>query len=401
MFGVEHRDTAEADPLVVLGSGYAGLTVAHRVWHRSRGEVRIVLVDRHPTHVLRTELYEVGRMAAERDSRHWAIPLSDVLENTSVEYREGTVTSIDLASRKVGVGSAEVPFGQLAIALGSAPSYYGVPGAADHTHQVYSLRGARQLTNALSRLESTSDLLPPQRRPRVVVIGGGSTGTELAAEIATTDWSRVTTRGARAPEVVLVTGAFPFLAGLSDSLLRRVLALLREAGVALLRGVNVTGVEPGRLRLEDGTVLAFDLAVWCAGVVAPPLVSALPVPHGSGGRITVGPTLEIPRHPGVYALGDAAEVRDPRSGRPVPATAQAAVAEARVVAENVIARFQDRAPHPFLYRERGALLAVGAHRGAVRIGPVTLGGRPASWLKRFVENEYARSIVRGEPSSLL
>lgn len=53
---------------VVLGAGYAGLLVAHGVWRRSKGQVPTVLVDRHPAHALRAELYEVGRILTSGDS---------------------------------------------------------------------------------------------------------------------------------------------------------------------------------------------------------------------------------------------------------------------------------------------------------------------------------------------
>lgn len=388
-------------PLVILGAGYAGITVAHGVSRRSRGRMPILLVDRHPIHVLRTELYEVGRMVAGRDPDHWAVPLSEVLEGTGVEYRQGTVTSIDVKSRTVTTDAERIPFGALAIALGSTPAYYGVPGAAESTHQVYGLAGALRLADALRTVETRSPNLPAERRPRVVVIGGGSTGVELAAEIATTDWHRTTVPDARPPEVVLVTGALPFLAGLPGPLVRQARALLRSAGVAILHGTNSTRVTADRVVLEDGTVLAFDVAVWCAGVGAPPLVRALPVPHGKGGRVATSPTLEIPGHPGIYALGDIAEVTDARSGQPVPATAQAAVAEARVVAKNLMARAAGRSARPFVYRERGVILALGLHRGAAALGSVTVAGGWAGWLKGFVQREYARSVARGDPSGLL
>jgi len=132
-------------PLVVLGAGYAGLTVAQEVDRRARGSLPTVLVDRHPVHVLRTELYEVGRLAGGSDVSAWAVPLSKVLERSSVSYRQGTVESIDLDSRSVRLDTGTVPYGQPAIGLGSVAAFYHVPGAEEFTEQVYRLTRARQL----------------------------------------------------------------------------------------------------------------------------------------------------------------------------------------------------------------------------------------------------------------
>ncbi len=392
---------ASGAPLVVLGAGYAGLTVAHGVWRASRGAIPTVLVDRNPVHVLRTELYEVGRLAAEEDSARWTVPLAKVFDRTSVTCRTGLVERIDLGGRVVGVGGAELPFRALAICLGSVPAYYGVPGAAEHTHQVYGLSGAKRLAKALREVERRSPGLPGERRPRIVVIGGGSTGTELAAEIATTDWRVIADPKAREPDVVLVTGALPLLDGLPAGLVGHARRLLRAAGVSIVHGLNTVRVEDGRVYLEDGTVLVCDLSVWCAGVEAPTLVRELPGPHGRSGRLRVAPTLELPGTPNVYAVGDVAEWTDPATGMVVPATAQAAIAEARTVAGNVVATWRGGTPRPFLYRERGAVVALGLGRAAASVRRVTLWGRPASLLKRAVQREYARTVERGEPSGVL
>lgn len=386
---------------MILGAGYAGLTIAQGVSRSTRGGLPVILVDRLPVHVLRTELYEVGEMAAHLGERRWSVPLTEVLENSSVEYRAANVEAIDLHAQEVRLDSGTLPYKSLAICLGSTPAYYGVAGAAEHTHHVYGLAEAKKLAQAIRDVEVGSARLSGERRPRIVVIGGGSTGTELAADIATTNWQDVAAPGARAPEVDLVTGALPFLAGLPEPLIRHARQLLQCAGVNLIIGLNTTRIGSNRVELEDGTVLAADITVWCAGVQTPPLVRNLPVPHGRGGRIPVSPSLEIPGFSGAFAVGDVAEVRDPRSQLAAPTTAQVAVAEARAATQNIVARWQGRPTRPFAYRGRGIILAMGRHRGAATVRHITVWGGPASWLKRLVEWEYARSTKRGKPSGIL
>ncbi|MCI4372559.1 MAG: FAD-dependent oxidoreductase [Thermoplasmata archaeon] len=390
-------------PVVVLGAGYAGLTVAREVRRRSRGQLRVVLVDRNPVHVLRTELYEIGKIAeAAGDPRPWTVPLAKILERTGVSLRQGVVASIDLLPGVVRLeGGEEIPFGYLVICLGSVAAYYGVPGAAENTFSVYRLSGAQRLAAAVREAERISPNLPGERRPRFVIVGGGSTGTELAAEIATTDWARVAGPGARPPDVLLLTGALPFLAGLPPKLIGHAREILRRAGVSLLHGVNVVRVEPGKVHLEDGSVLTCDAAVWCAGLEAPPVVKVLPIPHGKGGRIAVGPTLDLPGYPTVFAVGDVAEIRDNATGMLVPATAQAALAEARAAAANLVEHAEGRPGEPFRYREKGVIVALGLGKAAGALGRVTVWGSPAALVKRLVEKDYSRAAEKGRGSRLL
>ncbi|EQD50682.1 FAD-dependent pyridine nucleotide-disulfide oxidoreductase, partial [mine drainage metagenome] len=232
-------------------------------------------MDRHPVHVLRTELYEVGRIAeAAGDPARWAIPLDEFVRRTAIEFRQGTVTGIDLEHHVVALEGERLTFSQLAIALGSVAAYYHIPGASETTHSVYRLSGAQRLAAELQTVARRSVQFPGERRPRVVIVGGGTTGTELAAEIAGADWGAITGLASVRPmEVVLVTGALPFLAGLPPDLIDRARRLLEAAGVHLIYGTNVARVEPGRLHLDDGSILAAEAIVWCAGLQAPPTVA--------------------------------------------------------------------------------------------------------------------------------
>ena len=394
-FAVPETGSAEA-PAVVLGAGYAGLRVAHELRRRSRKTVPVVLVDRSPVHVLRTELYEVGAIAdAERTRRRFTLPLEELVRRDGIVFRQGSVTGIDLEGRSIELGDDHLSYRSLAICLGNVAAFYGVKGAEEHTYQVYRYSGAVRLAEAVRGLEARSSAMPPGRRPRMVVIGGGSTGTEVAAEIATADWRGIAGPDSRPPEVILVCGALPFLAGLPPGLVRHARDLLYEAGVVLHEGANVREVAPDRAILDDGTTFPFDLAVWAAGVQAPEVIKALPVPHGRGGRLKVDEHLELVGRPGVFGVGDVVEFEDPRTHMVVPSTAQAALAEAPVAAANLVARWTGTAMRPFHYRERGVFVALGVGRAAGKLSRVTIWGSPARLVKTLIQKEYTSATEHG------
>jgi NADH dehydrogenase len=386
-------------PVVVLGAGYAGVKLANELSRSVGGTVPILLVDRHPVHIVRTELYEIGELAEYgSDVRKWAIPIEKVIGRRGVEYREGNVESVDLALGTVTISGEVVPYSSLALCLGSVPAFYGVPGA-DSLFQVYGLSGAMKLAKALREAEAGSAKLPSGDRVRVVVIGGGSTGTEVAAEIATADWRRLAGLTARPPSVTLVCGALPFLSGLSPGLVEHARQLLHEGGVVLDEGHNVTAVERSEMVLANGSRLPFDVGVWAAGIEAPPLIRALPVAHGRGGRLAVEPTLQLPGFPNVFGVGDVVEIRDPRTGALVPQTAQAAIAEARAAARNLAHLRKGLPLLPFEFRERGMIVSVGRAKAAGRVARVTIWGSPAALLKTLVEADYraASELNMGGP----
>jgi NADH:ubiquinone reductase (H+-translocating) len=393
------EDTASATrtpEVVILGAGYAGLSTAKTIHRYAGHRIHVVLVDRSPAHVLRTELYQVDEMAlAGKDLRRWALPMGDVLDGRVASFVQGTVTGIDLSSNTVRLENGTVPFDDLVICLGSEPSYFGIPGAPELAQEVYSLTGAERLAARLVEAERTAAKTPDAPGPRVVVVGGGSTGTEVAAEIATADWKTIADPGAPSPRVTLLTGPTPLLLGFPEPIIKHSHDILEHARVDLRENTPVVRVDPGRLTLRDGGTVDFDICVWCAGVEAPPVVAQLPVEHGHGKRLKVTPTLEVPAHPGVFAVGDVIEYANPGTGVLVPGTAQAALAGSRIAGFNVAARHLGKRLKRFSYHEKGVIISLGIGKGVGRAGPVSLWGRPAYVIKSLVEAEYSLAVERG------
>ncbi|MGC2288524.1 MAG: FAD-dependent oxidoreductase [Thermoplasmata archaeon] len=381
---------------VILGAGYAGLSVAKTIHRHAAGRIEAVLVDRSPDHVLRTELYQVDEMAHARGNRRrWALPIAEVLGGKTARFVQGAVTGIDLSSKTVRLETETLAFDYLVICLGSVPSYFGIPGAKELAQEVYSLSGAERLAARMVDAERSAGKAAGNPRPRVVVVGGGSTGTEVAAEVATADWKSIADPAAPPPQVLLLTGPMPLLQGFPEPLIRHSRELLEHSGIAIREDTPVARVDPGRITLKDASTVEFDVCVWCAGVEAPPVVAQLPVEHGRGKRLKVTPNLELPQHPGVFAVGDVIEYANPGSGVLVPGTAQAALAGAPVAGYNVVARHLGKRLKRFSYHEKGVVISLGIGKGVGRAGPVSLWGRPAYVLKSLVEAEYSLAVERG------
>ncbi len=275
--------------IIVLGAGYTGAIAAGRLAKRlHRDDVAITLVNAEPDFVERVRLHQ---LAAGQDLT--PRPLREMFAGTGVDLKIAKVTGVDVERKTVTVADgAELPYDTLVYALGSGWNDQGVPGTAEHAHQIASRPGALRLRESLAGLDAGAP---------VVVVGGGLTGLEAASEIAE----------AR-PDLAV---ALATRGGLGDWLMDRGRGHLRKVfaklGITVHEHTAVTGVEADRVTTADGKAISAAVTVWTTGFAAHPIAQATALEVTGTGQIVVDRTMRSLSHPDVYAIGDAAMAMGP------------------------------------------------------------------------------------------
>ncbi|HYE92443.1 MAG TPA: NAD(P)/FAD-dependent oxidoreductase [Terriglobales bacterium] len=384
-----------ATRIVIVGGGFGGTAVAARLERifRRRRDVEIVLFDRENFSVFTPLLPEVPSGALE--AKHIVSPLRARLRRTSV--RQAEVRAIDTERRLVVAGHCPtcaeyvVEYDYLVLALGSVTNFFGLPGVAERARTLKSLAdGANLHHEVIGRFEH-ADLDPdPAVRRRLltfVVAGGGFAGVETAAEL--NDFVRAARRyypGIARDDVrvVLVHSGDRVLPEVSTSLSAYALGKLSSRGVEIRLGTRILGCDGARIRLSAGGDIDGDMLIWTAGVSPHPLLATLGLPRETNGRLAVDEHLRVRGRPGVFALGDCAAVRDPVTGALYPPTAQYAIRQGRVVADNVGAAVTGQPPRAFRYRPLGMLASLGRRSAVAEIVGVRFSGFVAWWLWRTI-----------------
>jgi NADH:ubiquinone reductase (H+-translocating) len=397
-----------AGPIVVAGAGYAGLHVALRVTAKSHKNkaVDLTLVDRHDYHQVITELPRVAGGTRTADAVR--IPLEDTLaKQGNVVLTE--ITGFDLAGRQLLTEAGPISWRWLVVALGSRPNDFAIPGVAEHTLSLYSADDAEQVWAAVNKsLTAAASARDPELQRRLataVVGGGGSTGVELAGELAETMPEAASRLGLPSdlPSVVLVEAGPTILAGSSPQLIDKATKLLADLGVQVRTKAAIAAAAKEGFQLEDGQVIEGGVFVWAGGLKAPEVVANSGLPTGYNGRVKVDQYLRVLDHPEIYVAGDLASVVDPRTGHVLPGLAQVALEEGDTVAHNLEAELRGRPLKPFTFHNKGFVTSVGPHRGVADIAGITTGGRLAHLLKDAIEWEYRESVkhLRGwDPISI-
>jgi NADH dehydrogenase len=343
---------------------------------------------------------ELPRVAAgTRASQAVRVPLDSVLE-AHVQFVNEAVTGFDFAGRQLLTASGSVPYTHLVLALGSRPNDFGIPGLKEHALSLWSADDADKILKAIERnivaAAACADTAEKAHLLTVLIGGGGATGVELAGELAEVlpELLKRHDLGAARARIVLIEAGPTLLAGSSQKLIELAGDTLRSLGVEVHLGAVVIGADERGFLLKDGRRFEAGVQVWAGGVKAPALVAQSGLPTGPNGRIRVEPTLRVAGRPEIYVAGDLAYLMDEATGRALPPTAQIALEEADTVAANLLAELDGHSDKltAFAFRNKGYVVSVGPKSGAADVGPLTLGGRPASILKNAIEWEYRQSV---------
>ena len=381
--------------VVVLGGGFAGVSAAQELTTRLRSQhrlsrpdaevadgIEVLLVNSNNYFVFQPLLADI--LSGTIETTHVVVPLRRMLPHSQVEV--GYVESIDVVNKTIGLrhrlsgALSTIEYDALILAVGSVTNLAAVPGMAEHAVGIRTLGDAFYLRNrALDMLEEARIETDPTRRERLltfVVIGGGSTGVEVAAELQ--DLVELAARSFRdvrlEPRVVLVHSRSIVLSELGERLGRYATKKLRDAGIDLRLGRRVRRVEAERVELDDGTQIPTATIVSTVGNAPNPLVATLPTTRDAGGWPMPDPTFALPGLDSVWAIGDGASILDPKTGRAMPATAQHAVREGPHAARNVLAALDGRRQTPFAYDQLGMLVSLGRFKAVGEVLGIKVSG---------------------------
>jgi NADH dehydrogenase len=318
-------------------------------------------------------LHEVA--ASDVDVTHIVSPVRKLVRHGVLVT--GEVEHIDLAARRVRVAPAggthrhDLEYDHLVLALGSVTNYFNLPGVEERALTMKSLADATALRSRLIAVleEADFEAAAGHRRPiTVLVAGGGFAGVETIGAVndflreALEFYPRLTPTDLR---VVLAHPGELILPELGPELGRYAGSALARRGVEIRTGTSVTGADPAGVRLSTGEVICADVFVWAAGTAPNPLVAGLPCIKERG-RIKVDGFLRVEDHDGVWACGDAAWIPD-ATGTPYPPTAQHALRQGKVLADNIVATLSQGPLKPFVFTTLGQLAAIGRRTGVARI----------------------------------
>ncbi|XP_075072811.1 ferroptosis suppressor protein 1 [Mixophyes fleayi] len=329
----------ESVKVVIIGGGFAGIAAANQL--KSNG-IPFVLVDmKEAFH------HNVAALRASVESgfaRKTFITYKDSYQDS---FKQGKVVGINLQTQTIRLETnEELHFSHLIIAAGSDgpfPGKFNKIASKDVAIQMYE------------------DLVKEvQNAKHVVVVGGGSAGVEMAAEVKT-DYPE--------KEVTLIHSKVALADVELESCVRKTIKeILQKKGVKLVLGQKVANLEVltlnrvqenMKLQLDkDAEVINADLILCCTGLKINSFcyVDAFGDKVAGNGALKVNEFLQVEGHSNVYAAGDCADLREPKM-------AYSAGVHAKLAVTNIINSLMEKPLKAYKSGPVSMLLSMGRNDG--------------------------------------
>lgn len=395
--------------VVIVGAGYAGILTAKKLAKRlkKQGDVEITIIDKNPFHTMLTELHEVAAGRVDEDSIK--ISLKKVFAGRKVNVKLDTVNEVDFEAKTVKGEESSYEYDYLVIAAGSKPTFYGIPGAEEHTFKLWSYEDAvllkDHILNTFRRASCEKNLEERRRLLTFYVIGAGFTGVEMTGELAEYVPFLCEKFEINREEVTIVNvdGLSRPIPNLPEKLSAKVTKRLNKMGVQLCMEANVISVGETFIELKckgKNEKRSVGTVIWGAGIESCAIAEAAAdaLEKQRGGRIAVDRYLRSTKNESVYVIGDNMYYVPEGQEVSVPQMVENCEQSADTAAHNIICALTGKGEmEAYKPSFHGVMVCIGGRYGVAHVGLpgrfFTLPSLLAMFSKHFINIVYFIQVL--------
>ncbi len=399
--------------LVVLGAGYAGMTLAAHLDNKiSKKDTQIILVDAKPYHELIQEAHLVaGGFRKPEDTR---IPILDLIKDTNIQFIQSVVKKVNADENKViSEHSDYIDYDFLVVALGASTKFFGIKGAMEYALTLRSIDDGLTIYNKASKLLSKNiheknnrhELGKDKETKNIVIVGGGATGVGVAGALA--DLNRDSAQSSSESEktkLTIVTASSTVLPGFDTRVINEVVQILRRKGVSIMTSTTVTEVRrnsimfEGEVKADSRAEIPSSLTIWTPGIKGYDVPVEPQVEKTNNGRIIINDYCQIAEYSNIFCIGDISAMKKPSGKIENPPLGHIAISQAIYLAESLSDYIihKTKPVQKFQSNVNVRILSLGLNDYIGLLNNIVVTGDIARIAKRFKQEAHLESISSGE-----
>ena len=360
--------------IVIIGAGFAGLTLARKM---AKSDFEVVLIDRYNYHQFQPLFYQVAMAGLEPSSI--SFPLRKVFQKShNVIIRMCELLSIDSENNMISTSLGPLKYNHLVLSMGARTNFFGNKELEANSLTMKSTEDALFLRNKIL-LDYESALLTADYEKRqgyidIVIVGGGATGVELAGALAEMrnfilpkDYKELDNSEV---DIYLIQSGDKLLQGMSERSSTKALEFLKKIGVEVLLNTRVTDVKGEYVYTNTDKEIRARKVIWAAGITCNTIEGIRSDCYCRGNRLAVGRDHRVRGYDNIYALGDLAFMEEEKYPNGHPQVAQVAIQQGR----NLSKILKGKEVKPFKYKDLGSMATIGRNKAVVDLPSFTFTG---------------------------
>lgn len=378
--------------ILVLGAGYGGLmTVVNLQKSLGTDEADIVLINKNDYHYESTWLHEAAAGTLSPEQVRYDI--SSVINSNKVKFIEAEVTGIDVATKNVKTNLGSHTYDYLVIGLGFEGETFGIPGLDKYALSIANVNAARHIRDHMEYQFATwsTEEVKDDSRLTIIVGGAGFTGIEYLGELGNRvpELCKEYDVPAKKVRILCVEAAPMVLPGFDPELVEYAVRQLGAKGVEFSIGTPVVEATPEGVKIKKGEdefeFIKAGTVVWAAGVRGNHLIEESGI-ENMRARVKVEKDMRAPGFDDVFVVGDCALMINEAINRPYPPTAQIAMQQGEMIANNIIALMKGNPTKEFVPDLKGSVCSLGDSDAIGVVFDKKVTGTKASFMKKMIDN---------------
>jgi NADH dehydrogenase FAD-containing subunit len=301
-----------------------------------------------------------------------------VVEKQGGVFIRDKAVDILAGEKKVVLASGEtVGYDVISFNAGSYVPRLDLPEAA---RDVYTVKPIERLMEAQARILE----LAARRRITVGILGGGPSSAEVAGNI----WQLTRNGRGHAPAITIFAGK-RFMSRFPDGVAAKIGMILTRRGIVINTDGYVESIQPGSATLASGKTHALDFMFLALGVEPNPIFKTAGLATGPDGGLRVNEFLQSVAHADIFGGGDCIYFEK----QPLDKVGVYAVRQNPVLYHNLMAALEETPLQPF---DPGGdyllIFNLGGGLGVLRKRWLQLNGKPAFWIKDYIDRKFMRKF---------
>tara|TARA_Y100001968_G_C19344806_1_gene711488 strand:+ start:12 stop:1226 length:1215 start_codon:yes stop_codon:yes gene_type:complete len=364
----------KSDPIVIVGGGFAGLSTVQALLAKSDG-TPVILIDKNPRFLFKPLMYEL--LSGELQLWEVAPLYSSLASELGFIFLQDSLVEVDALKRKLVTSSdIELKYSQLVISTGVTTDYSVVEDSKEHASGFSNLNDLLNIKKLITLMNNLSEYKKP-----LVIYGAGPTGVELACKVADLVDNRI--------EIYLIDKGEKILSNCKSFNREKSIDAISQRNIKVylkyyIRSINKTFLElyKNENGINKSLKINYSGLILTAGSKPSPLKfgpSVFDQNQNHNQKIKVNEYLQVSEYQNIFFVGDIAL----NEKNPFPASAQVAMQQGCLVAQNIIALQQGKKLKSFEFEDLGEMLSLGIGNASITGYGITLSGPLAYEIRRL------------------